>query len=972
MFLTKQFGKRPLSLAVAAAVAPALASTALAQSPQLEEVVVTATKRAENLQDVPISVNALSGDAMRSQNILTFDDYVEFLPNVVSAGIGPGQKEIYIRGSASEQSSITVAPAQGSAPGVALYFDEMPVSFGARNLDVYAADLDRIEVLSGPQGTLFGASSQSGNMRLITSKPNADEFEASVDFGMSSTRGGANSDNLEVMVNVPINDKGAVRFVGYRDKQGGWIDNAEGTFTPNGEVIDRNNSAGFGPFFGDFPLTTIQSTNNADLAKDNWNEAEYNGFRVAASYDLNDDWSALVTHMSQEIDVEGSFLVDPSLGQDRSQKYVPERNVDEFDITTWTLEGRIANLDVVYTGGYIDREVDALIDYTHYNNGGGYITYYLCSGNIYSGDKANARNTCFDPTKQYADESTNERTTHEFRISSDPDNRLRWMAGVYMSDVDTTHIGEFQYFSTNDAFSEHIINYFTDENGDYVNWAPFSVGNTTIPNTAGTNTEGPRSPLTTFYNDYTRTEEETAYFGEVAFDLTDDLTVSLSARQYDLKSQLQGASNFSFGCRYGAPFTDRDTPAGAGFGNAEVTADGRCNSNAFSNDVTARLLTLGAYAASGDASIIQDATSPNGARDMFRGGGDNDKTLLAIQEGRLDISDISTDGSTKEKDTIVRLSLNYNLSDDVMLYGIYSEGYRPATQNRNAGQLAANQCKEDDPNYATCIQTNVYHGYVVPAVAVTDTLENIEFGMKGEFLDRTLRLNASFYMTEITDLQVSRFDPSNVAFLVFMENVGDAESNGIDVDFQWAAGTNLLISGAASFLDTELTRINPQLEGVAVPVGSELPLAPRFSGNLRVRYDFEMPGWYGMNGYVTGAITHRGESAAGIVGSAAFMDDTALLAYGSRSGLDQQNEGGTFGTVNDSEGALPANTRFVNEAATTLNLSAGFMKDSWLAEVYVRNLTSEAGTIVQTAGKFTPEATVNRPRTIGMRISYSF
>ena len=951
MFFTTKFGKRPLSLAVAAAIAPALASTALAQNPQLEEVVVTATKRAENLQDVPISVNALSGDAMRSQNIMTFDDYVEFLPNVVSAGIGPGQKEIYIRGSASEQSSITVAPAQGSAPGVALYLDEMPVSFGARNLDVYAADLERIEVLSGPQGTLFGASSQSGNMRLITNKPNQDEFEASIDFGMSSTSGGAGSNNVEAMINIPLSDRAAVRFVGYSDNQGGWIDNASGTFTPSGEVIDRNNSAGYGPFFGDFPLTTIQSASNADLAEDDWNEAKYNGFRVAASYDFNDEWSGLLTHMSQEIDVEGSFLVDPSLGDEKSQKFVPEHNLDEFDITTWTLEGRLANLDVVYTGGYIDREVDALIDYTHYNNGGGYITYYLCSGNIYSGDKANAPNTCFDPTKQYADASTNERTTHEIRLSSDPDNRLRWMAGVYMSDVDTTHIGEFQYMSTNDAFSEHIINYFGSG-------APFEVGNTTIPNTAGTNTVGPRSPLTTFYNDYTRTEEETAFFGEVAFDLTDDLTVSLSARRYDLKSQLQGASNFSFGCRYGAPFTDRETPAGAGFGNAEVTPDGRCNSNAFSNDVTSRLLTLGAYAASGDNNIILNATSPNGARDMFRGGGSNAATLAAIQNGNLDISDISADGSTEEEDTIVRLSLNYNLSDDVMVYGIYSEGYRPATQNRNAGQLAANQ-------------SGVYEGYVVPAVAVTDTLENIEFGMKGEFLDRTLRLNASFYMTEITDLQVSRFDPSNVAFLVFMENVGDAESNGIDVDFQWAAGNNLLISGAASFLDTEITRLNPQLQGVAVPVGSELPLAPRFSGNIRVRYDYEVPSM-AANGYVTAALVHRGESVAGIVGSAAFMDDTGVLAYGASSGLGLQNEGGTFGTVNDRTGNLPANTRFVNESATMINLSAGLEKDNWLAEVYVRNLTSEEGAIVQTAGKFTPEATVNRPRTLGLRLSYRF
>lgn len=951
MFFTNKFGKRPLSLAVAAAISPALASTALAQNPQLEEVVVTATKRAENLQDVPISVNALSGDAMRSQNIMTFDDYVEFLPNVVSAGIGPGQKEIYIRGSASEQSSITVAPAQGSAPGVALYLDEMPVSFGARNLDVYAADLERIEVLSGPQGTLFGASSQSGNMRLITNKPNQDEFEASIDFGMSSTSGGAGSNNVEAMINIPLSDRAAVRFVGYSDNQGGWIDNASGTFTPSGEVIDRNNSAGYGPFFGDFPLTTIQSASNADLAEDDWNEAKYNGFRVAASYDFNDEWSGLLTHMSQEIDVEGSFLVDPSLGDEKSQKFVPEHNLDEFDITTWTLEGRLANLDVVYTGGYIDREVDALIDYTHYNNGGGYITYYLCSGNIYSGDKANAPNTCFDPTKQYADASTNERTTHEIRLSSDPDNRLRWMAGVYMSDVDTTHIGEFQYMSTNDAFSEHIINYFGSG-------APFEVGNTTIPNTAGTNTVGPRSPLTTFYNDYTRTEEETAFFGEVAFDLTDDLTVSLSARRYDLKSQLQGASNFSFGCRYGAPFTDRETPAGAGFGNAEVTPDGRCNSNAFSNDVTSRLLTLGAYAASGDNNIILNATSPNGARDMFRGGGSNAATLAAIQNGNLDISDISADGSTEEEDTIVRLSLNYNLSDDVMVYGIYSEGYRPATQNRNAGQLAANQ-------------SGVYEGYVVPAVAVTDTLENIEFGMKGEFLDRTLRLNASFYMTEITDLQVSRFDPSNVAFLVFMENVGDAESNGIDVDFQWAAGNNLLVSGAASFLDTEITRLNPQLQGVAVPVGSELPLAPRFSGNIRVRYDYEVPSM-AANGYVTAALVHRGESVAGIVGSAAFMDDTGVLAYGASSGLGLQNEGGTFGTVNDRTGNLPANTRFVNESATMINLSAGLEKDNWLAEVYVRNLTSEEGAIVQTAGKFTPEATVNRPRTLGLRLSYRF
>ena len=943
-----RFQRTPLAAALGVALLPLLASPVQAQ---LEEVVVTATKRTESLQDVPISVSALGGEALKDLGVQTFDEYVEFLPNVVSAGIGPGQREIYIRGSASEQSSITVAPAQGSAPGVALYFDEMPVSFGARNLDVYAADLERIEVLSGPQGTLFGASSQSGNMRLITNKPQLDEMSGSIDVGMSSTHGGDTSNKVEAMINIPLTDRAAVRFVGFADKQGGWIDNTAGTFTPSGTVIDRNNSAGFGPFFRDFPGTTIQSASNANLAKEDWNEAKYNGFRVGLRYDFNDNWSGLVQHMSQEIDVEGSFLIDPSLGDESAQKFVPEHNVDEFDITTWTLEGRIANLDLVYTGGYIDREVDALIDYTHYNNGGGYITYYLCSGNIYSGDKANAPNNCFDPTKQYADKSTNERTTHEFRISSDPENAFRFMAGVYYSDVETTHIGEFQYYSTNDAFSDHIINYFGSG-------APFEVGNTTIPNTPGTNTEGPRSELTTFYNDFTRTEEEMAFFGELALDVTDSLTIAFSARRYDLDTQLQGASNFSFGCRYGAPFTDRDTPAGAGFGNALVTEDGRCNSNAFSNDVSDRLLTLGQYAASGDDNIILNATSPNGARDMFRGGGSNAATLAAIQAGRLDINSIEADGSTNEEDTIVRFTANWNMTDDIMFYGIYSEGYRPATQNRNAGQLAANQ-------------NGVYDGYVVPVVAVTDTLENIEFGMKGEFLDRTLRLNASIYWAEITNLQVSRFDPSNVAFLVFMENVGDADSNGIDVDFQWAPTNNLTISGAASFLSTEITRLNDQLQGVAVPVGSDLPLAPDFSGNLRARYDFELPGM-GANAYVTGSVTYRGESLAGIVGSASFMDDTAFLSSGSTSGLAMAAAGGNFGTVADSNGGLPASTRFINESATVLSVSAGLMKDSWLAEVYVRNLTSERGAIVQTAGKFTPEASVNRPRTIGLRLSYRF
>jgi outer membrane receptor protein involved in Fe transport len=926
-------------------------SFAGAANAALEEVIVTATKRAENMQDVPIAISALGGDSLKELNVQTFDEYVQYLPNVVSAGIGPGAREVYIRGSASEQGSVTVSSAQGSAPGVALYLDEMPVSFGARNLDLYAADLQRVEVLAGPQGTLFGASSQSGTVRMITNKPVIGEFEGRVDLGISTTSGGADSNKMEAMINLPLSESVALRMVGFTDSQGGYIDNAKGSFTPSGEVIDRN-SLGYGPYYKDFPLTTSQSINNTALTEGDWNEATYNGYRVGIAADINEDWSVLVQHTSQELDVEGSFLIDPRLGDDKSEKYSPERTQDDFGLTTWTLEGRVSNLDVVYTGGYLDREVDAVVDYTHYNNGGAYVTYYMCSGNIYADDTTIETNTCFDPTKTYRDQTENERTTHELRVSTDADNRVRLLGGVYINDVETTSIGEFQYFGAGDAFSEFNQLYYG--NPDY---PAYQLGNVTVDTPGTTAGTEPRGPGTVFYNDFTRTEEEIAFFGEIAFDINDRLTASLSARRYELDTQLQGASNFSFGCRFnGAGAAD---PATA---TAADAATEFCTSEKFSNDVTARFLALGELNASGESfkDEFLALTSPSGEKDMFRGGsiGSNENTYNSVQSGALDISDINRDGTTTEKDTIIKVSLDYQLTDDIMVYGVYSEGYRPATQNRNAGRTASRQ-------------TGVYEGYLVPAVAVTDTLENIEFGMKGTFLDDTLRFNATYYQADIENLQVSRFDPSNVAFLVFMENVGDAESSGIDADFQWAATDQLTISGAFSFLDTEITRVSNQLQGIAVPVGSDLPLAADFSGNLRARYDFTMDS-IGADAFVSASMTYRGETLAGIVGSAAFMDDTSLLAYGAESGVERQNEGGTFGSVNDSTGELPLNSRFVNEAAVTLNASMGMSKDNWNAEFFINNITSEEGAMTETAGKFTPEQSIMRPRTMGLRFSYNF
>ena len=939
------FLQNRLAAAVSATVL-SVAGNAHAQSealPSIETVVVTATKRTASMQDVAISMQAMSAEGLRNLGVATFDEYVNFLPQVANAGNGPGKKEIYLRGSATEQSGVTVSTQQGSAPGVALYVDEQPVSFGGRNLDVYAADLERIEVLSGPQGTLFGASSQSGTLRIITRKPDPTAFAAGVHGRYGSTQDGADSAKADAFINLPLGDLLALRMVAYSDNQGGWIDNAPATFTPSAEVVDRN-SVGYGPRLAD--ADSIASARNDALVQRDCNEASYRGGRVGVLYDLHANWQALLQHTHQTLATEGSFLLDPSLDEPHaSATFTPDYNRDEFGLTTWTLDGRLADLDVIYTGGRLAREVDAIVDYTHYNAGGGYIAYYLCSGNIY--DAADS-NHCYDPTKQFSDASTNARTTHELRLVSDAAARWHWLAGVYVNDAKTTHLGDYHYFDVNAAFAEHINSFRNDSSGN-----GFLLGNVTLP-TPGVVSAGPRAPTVAFFNDYTRTEEEVAWFGEIAFDLNDRWHIALSGRRYDLTSGLQGASNLSFGCRYGIS------------ANAQRTATGACNGTDFSNDVSLRLRLLGQYAASGDDELILNARSPNGEdgspRDLFRGGGSNQATLNAIKSGHLSLAGMQPDGTINEKDTIFKANVTWEPRDAVLLFATFSEGYRPAALNRNGGQFANRQ-------------TGVFENYAVPVVALTDHLFNYELGIKSDLLDGRLRINATAYRSRIDDLQVSRYDPVNVAFLYFIENIGDADAHGVDVDFHWLPSGALTLTGAFSWLRTELTRINAQLQDVSVPVGAELPLSPRYAGNLRLRYEFTLSR-LGMDAYWTASIVHRAKSLAGMVGKAEYMEDTLFQHTGVHTDWTIRHEGGTFGTVTIPDGPdgdsrrLPANSRFVNPAATTINAAFGIAKEGWRTEIFIDNANNEAAPVVQVGGRYMPVVTEQRPRTVGLQISF--
>src|ERR1700676_334360 len=207
--------------------------TESAETPdQIQTITVTAQRRSESIQDVPISIQALTGQTLRELNVTTFDDYIKYLPNVTSANNGPGQNEIFMRGlSAGAQ------PSQGSGstglwPNVAIYLDNQSGQLPGRNLDIYAADLNRIEVLEGPQGTLFGAGAEAGVIRYITNEPKIDVTEGNVKAGYGTTAHGDNNSDVTAVLNLPvIAEHMAVRAVIYDDQRGGYIDNVPGTFT---------------------------------------------------------------------------------------------------------------------------------------------------------------------------------------------------------------------------------------------------------------------------------------------------------------------------------------------------------------------------------------------------------------------------------------------------------------------------------------------------------------------------------------------------------------------------------------------------------------------------------------------------------------------------------------------------------------------------------------------------------------------
>ncbi len=228
---------RKLAYAVSVALASAAAQAAFAAdapadeeqaSAGITEVVVTAQRRSESIQDVPITVQAVTGEQLKALGVQSFNDLMKYTPNVTFSGNGPGTGNIFLRGlggsGSGNQSQSTTAP----FPNVGVYLDDQSMQFPARNNDVYLIDMERVEVLEGPQGTLFGGGSQAGAIRYITNKPKFDAVSGETNFGYGITAGGRPNTVINGTINVPITDNIAVRATAFSDHRGGYIDNVAG------------------------------------------------------------------------------------------------------------------------------------------------------------------------------------------------------------------------------------------------------------------------------------------------------------------------------------------------------------------------------------------------------------------------------------------------------------------------------------------------------------------------------------------------------------------------------------------------------------------------------------------------------------------------------------------------------------------------------------------------------------------------
>ena len=816
--------------------AAASATDADANTDSLQQITVTAQRRTENVQDVPITIQALTAETLQQLNVATFDDFVRYLPNVTAASNGPAQGNIYLRGLSTGAKGNQGSGSVGTFPNVAIYLDDQSGQVPGRNLDIYAADLERVEVLEGPQGTLFGAGAQAGVLRYITNKPKLDVTEGNVDAGYAYTSHGDPSSNVTAVINLPlIADTLAVRGVIYSDTRGGYINNVPGTFVRS----STDSSIGYAQYHNNIPsYTSLQaSANNNNQVANAINPVTYQGLRLSALYKINQDWNALLVQTYQNINAQGVFYdtpnssgpaVAPNPGGPVSkplpdlsvQLYNPSFDKDRFENTALTINGRIGDLKLVYAGAYLVRDVLNTQDYTNYAREGA-ADYYQCVPGAHGGP-----GQCYSPSSVWTDTDRDTHDSQELRLSTPEDWRVRGLGGIFWEDYLIQESADFNY-TTAPGFAPI---------------APPPGATAFVP--------GARGSSTAFFNDITRGYTQKAVFGSFDVDIIPKtLTFTAGTRYYKFDNTEVGSSVSSFGCYVGYTTT---TP---------------CSNFSASNNLN--------------------------AKDLH-----------------------STYSGFKS-----RANLSWKITQDVLLYYTWSQGFRPGGFNPNS-------------------TLHLNGEFRTPQGFAPDTLINNELGWKTEWFDHRFQFNATLYQEDWKNVQEGFFDPQGgLGGLTFVTNGSNYRVRGVETQIIGRVTHGLTITGSASWNSSNQTN-SPYLIGVngqpitSIPnpygqLGSTLAQSPPFQANLRARYEISI------------------------------NDYNAFWQVG---GVHQAHSHSATGYLEN----------FDQPGYTTYDAALGVAKDAWTAQFYGQNITDVRYVTYVNADQDVTEDIVGRPRTMGVKFSYKF
>jgi iron complex outermembrane receptor protein len=492
--------KISLAVAAALAIAPPRAHAADASdssSGALQEIVVTARKRTENLQDVPLSIDVFTKKDMQDLGITGLDDILQKSPSISFISEGPGTQFFVMRG-VSDGSN----PNYSNTSATGFFLDDMSLSWQGVQPDLHLYDIERVEVLNGPQGTTFGAGSMAGAIRYVTNKPDVNAFSAGLDFTGGQIQNAQQNWTYEGFFNVPLIDGVlGLRLSAFSDSHGGFINNQLTTRTWINTAV----------------------SNNAAWARDNYNRAHTEGGRVALKADVNEQWSASLTYSYQRQHTIGAWDEDPSLPALTVERFGPEGRLFEAKTLDFHLDGDVGIGDLVFASTYWSLPTRQQNEYSQYiqNFNGGANEGFTCLNDPVYG--TGPYSGCKVPTQFYEYHTNPQRWSNELRLASKAGGRFHWLGGLYWEKTIDKNSGS-TYYMPGLRTNSPAFQYY-----NYYNGAP--PGSSSLP-------AGEIYAYTT-RSDYLQTTE----FANISFDITNKLNIEAGAVHFQ--------SHFSYLTPYG-------------------------------------------------------------------------------------------------------------------------------------------------------------------------------------------------------------------------------------------------------------------------------------------------------------------------------------------------------------------------------------------------------------------------------------